>query len=156
MLGIGVSRGKVQEIVESTIGEALKFNEEPVPDCPIVYLDATYIPRKRAYCGGKSVESEGILVALGVTPQGTKKVLGFRFGDTESIDKWEGLLSSLNERGLKDPRLFVTDGLSGMPDAICRKFPESLHQRCLVHYRRNLMSYVPGRTRSRYATTSAR
>lgn len=99
ILGVGISRGKVQELVESTIGEALKFYEEPVPDCPIVYLDATYIPRKRAYCGGKSVESEGILVALGVTPQGTKKVLGFRFGDTESMAKWEGLLSSLKERG---------------------------------------------------------
>lgn len=142
MLGVGVSRGKVQEIVESTIGEALKFNGEPVPDCPIVYLDATYMPMKRAYYGGKSVESEGILVALGITPQGTKKVLGFRFGDTESIDKWEGLLLSLKERGLRNPRLFVTDGLSGMPDAIRRRFPGALHQRCLVHYRRNLASYV--------------
>ena len=142
ILGVGVSREKVRGIVESTIGEALKFNEGPVPDCPIVYLDATYVPRKRAYSGGKSVESEGVMVAMGITPQGTKLVLGFRFGDTESRDKWEGLLSSLKERGLKNPRLFVTDGLSGMPDAIRRRFPKALRQRCLVHYRRNLMSYV--------------
>ena len=38
------------------------------------------------------------MVAMGITPRGTKRVLGFRFGDTESRDKWEGLLSSLKER----------------------------------------------------------
>lgn len=44
--GIGISREKVGEIVRGTIGDALKFNEEDIEDCPIVYLDATYIPMK--------------------------------------------------------------------------------------------------------------
>jgi putative transposase len=140
--GIGISREKVGEIVRSTIGDALKFNEEAIEDCPIVYLDATYISMKRAYSGIKSVEKEGIMVALGVTRSGHRKILGFQFGETECLDRWKRLLRSLKERGLKKPVLFVTDGLSGMPDAIHELFPSAKHQRCTVHYKRNLMSYV--------------
>lgn len=140
--GIGISREKVGEIVRGTIGDALKFNEEDIEDCPIVYLDATYIPMKRAYSGIKSVEKEGILVALGVTRSGHRKILGFQFGETECLARWKNLLRSLKERGLKKPVLFVTDGLSGMPDAIHELFPSAKHQRCTVHYKRNLMSYV--------------
>lgn len=38
--------------------------------------------------------------------------------------------------------MFVADGLSGMPDAIREVFPNALHQRCIVHYLRNLKSYA--------------
>ncbi|MDD7181482.1 MAG: IS256 family transposase [Candidatus Enterosoma sp.] len=140
--GIGISREKVGEIVRSTIGDALKFNEEAIEDCPIVYLDATYIPMKRAVSGMKSVEKEGILVALGITKTGHRKILGFVFGETECLERWKTLLKSLKERGLKNPVLFITDGLSGMPDAVKEIFPSAKHQRCTVHYKRNLMSYV--------------
>lgn len=142
MDGIGLSRERVGQIVRKTVGNAAKFNEEPIPDCPVVYLDATYIPMKRAYCDGKSVEKEGILVALGICPDGTKRILGFQFGQSECLERWKMLLRSLRERGLHNPRLFVTDGLSGMPDAVREVFPGTKHQRCTVHYKRNLMEYV--------------
>ena len=64
------------------------------------------------------------------------------FGETESIDRWKILLRNLKDRGLKNPRLFVTDGLSGMPEACQELFPGSKHQRCIVHYIRNLQGYV--------------
>lgn len=140
--GIGLSREKVGEIVRSTVGDSMKFNETNLEDCPIVFLDATYIPMKRAYSGAKSVEKEGVLVALGVTKAGHKKILGFSFGETESLERWKELLRSLKRRGLNKASLFITDGLSGMPDAIRELYPMAKHQRCTVHYKRNLMSYV--------------
>ncbi len=73
---------------------------------------------------------------------GQKKVLGFNFGETESLDRWKELLHSLKKRGLNNVNLFITDGLSGMPTAIREIYPNARHQRCTVHYKRNLMSYV--------------
>lgn len=116
--GIGLSASTIQKIIKTTIGESLKFNQEQVEDCPFVYLDATYIPFKRSIGLDKSVEKEGILVALGITPSGYKKILGYVFGETEKIDLWKELLRNLKERGLKNPKRFITDGLSGRPEAI--------------------------------------
>ena len=140
--GIGISREKVGQIVRSTLGEAMEFNSRAIKDCPIVFMDATYVPFKRGILGTKSVEKEGILVALGVNPNGTKEILGYLFGETENLDRWKLLLKNLKDRGLKNPRLFVTDGLSGMPEACQELFPGSKHQRCIVHYVRNLQGYV--------------
>ena len=140
--GIGLSASTIQKIIKTTIGESLKFNQEQVEDCPFVYLDATYIPFKRSIGLDKSVEKEGILVALGITPSGYKKILGYVFGETEKIDLWKELLRNLKERGLKNPKMFITDGLSGRPEAIREIYPHALHQRCIVHYQRNLKSHV--------------
>ena len=140
--GIGLSASTIQKIIKTTIGESLKFNQEQVEDCPFVYLDATYIPFKRSIGLDKSVEKEGILVALGITPSGYKKILGYVFGETEKIDLWKELLRNLKERGLKNPKMFITDGLSGRPEAIREIYPYALHQRCIVHYQRNLKSHV--------------
>jgi len=87
-------------------------------------------------------------VALGVTKDGQKKVLGFNYGETESLQRWKELLRSLKKRGLNKVDLFVTDGLSGMPTAIQEIYPGSHHQRCTVHYKRNLMSYVKEKDRA--------
>jgi len=140
--GTGLSAETVRKIVHETVGEAAGFNSEPVEDCPFVYLDATYVPFKRAEGTAKSVEKEGILVAVGITPQGFHRVLGYVFGETEKAGLWKELLRGLKERGLKHPRMFITDGLSGMPEAVREVFPDALHQRCLVHYTRNLCGYV--------------
>lgn len=140
--GIGLSASTIQKIIETTIGESLMFNQEQVEDCTFVYLDATYIPFKRSIGLDKSVEKQGILVALGITPSGYKKILGYVFGETEKIDLWKELLRNLKERGLENPKMFITDGLSGKPEAIREIYPHALHQRCIVHYQRNLKSHV--------------
>lgn len=141
--GIGISKEKVGSIVRETIGQAMQFNQENLEDCPIVFLDATYIPLKRSDSDGKkAVEKEGIMIALGVTKKGHRKVLGFSFGETESEARWKNFLKELKDRGMGNVSLFVTDGLRGLPNAIRGLYPSAKHQRCTVHFKRNLMSYV--------------
>lgn len=140
--GTSVSITTIQRIVSQTVGEAAKFNSESVEDCPFVYMDATYVPFKRTGEKATTVEKEGILIAVGITPSGFRKVLGYAFGETEKTSLWKDLLRSLRDRGLANPRMFITDGLSGMPEAIHEIFPNALHQRCLVHYTRNICGYV--------------
>lgn len=138
--GVEVSEKLVLAIVKGSYGEAEKFNSRALPRCPFVYLDGTWLPVRRRYEGGDRYEKECVMVALGVTESGRKEVLGFWMVPEESSAAWEKCLRSLRERGVGDPLLFVTDGLQGMPEAIRRAFPDSPHQRCLVHVGRNMSS----------------
>ncbi|HGZ2479512.1 TPA: transposase, partial [Enterococcus faecalis] len=74
-----------------------------------IYMDATYIPLKR-----KTVAKEAIHIAVGIRPDGSKEVLSYAIAPTESITIWEEILLDLQERGLKNVLLFITDGLKGM------------------------------------------
>ena len=51
----------------------------------------------------------------------------------------------------RNPRLFVTDGLNGMPEAIGLVFPDARHQRCLVHVMRNIVGKARQRDRGSIA-----
>lgn len=139
--GASVSRETVRKIVNGTLGDAIRFNTRVIPDCPIVYLDGTYVPVKRRKNDSAKVERECIMVAMGITREGKRQILGF-FAPSEGSHAWQEMLENLKERGLCSPSLFVTDGLQGMPDAIRRVFPDARHQLCLVHVQRNIAGDV--------------
>lgn len=69
-------------------------------------------------------------------------VLGYFIHPNEGKNSWIEAISNLKERGLANPKIFITDGLNGMVDAIHEVFPKAVHQRCLVHVSRNIRSDV--------------
>lgn len=139
--GVEVSERLVLAIVKGSYGQAEKFNSRALPRCPFVCLDGTWLPVRRRYESGPDrYEKECVMVAFGVTKTGKKEVLGFWTVPSESSAGWEKRLRNLKERGIGNPLMFVTDGLQGMKEAIKRVFPDSLHQRCLVHVGRNMSS----------------
>jgi len=86
------------------------------------------------------------VVALGITTNGEKKILGVREGATENAELVGDLLATLEERELTLTRqaLFVIDGSKALRKAIERSFGErALVQRCVVHKLRNVLSYLP-------------
>lgn len=87
-------------------------------------------------------------VALGIAPNGERRVLGFWLLPTESALGWEGVLGELWQRGLRRVLLFVTDGLPGLPEAIRRVYPQAEWQRCVVHGVRWSLSQVRSRDRA--------
>lgn len=101
----------------------------------VVYVDATYVSVRR-----DTVDKEGLSIAIGITPEGYKEVLGYILTPQESASIWDELLQDFKARGVETVSLFVTDGLSGMPEAIERNFPSSRIQRCLVHVQRNIIA----------------
>ena len=150
--GCSFSETTIRKVVNAAYGECREFMDEKLEDCPFVLLDGTWITLKRQYKDGTStVESECVLVALGMTPQGRKKVLGFWGVPAEGASVWEGPLKDIQARGCKNVRLFVTDRLNGMPEAVGRVFPDARHQRCLVHVLRNMMAKARKRDRSAIA-----
>ena len=136
--GTSLSRETVRTTVNKVLKDALDFNRRIIPNCPIVFLDGTYVPIKRRYEGTAKVEKECVMVALGITEEGEKVVLGFYFAPNEGAWSWDDVLADLKSRGLYSVSLFVTDGLQGMPEAIHRNYPKAKHQLCLVHKTRTI------------------
>lgn len=136
--GTSLSRETVRTTVNKVLKEALDFNKRVIPNCPIVFLDGTYVPIKRRYEGTSKVEKECVMVALGITEEGEKVVLGLYFAPNEGAWSWDDVLADLKSRGLYSVSLFVTDGLQGMPEAIHRNYPKAKHQLCLVHETRTI------------------
>jgi transposase-like protein len=87
-----------------------------------------------------------VVVALGITIEGKKLVLGLRRGDTENWEVCKDLLQALIDRGLKhdEPFLLVLDGSKALRKAARKVFGEHFPvQRCVRHKERNVMSYLP-------------
>jgi putative transposase len=95
---------------------------------------------------GVEYAGETMVVALGITEDGTKRVLGLRQGATENAEICAALLEDLRERGLDTgrPTLFVLDGAKALYAAVTRVWGKNaVIQRCQVHKRRDLKAHVP-------------
>ena len=141
------SRESIRKVVAKLAKGAEEFRNRPLPECVVVFMDGTYVPLKRSYGGSSSVSKECIEVAIGIAKDGRRQVLDFRAVPQEGAGNWSDFLESLKRRGIGSPKLFVTDGLQGMPDAISKSFPEAGHQLCLVHAQRNIAQAVRIRDR---------
>jgi transposase-like protein len=81
-----------------------------------------------------------VVVATGITADGGREVLGLDVGDSEDEVFWRGFLTALKRRGLTGVRLVISDQHSGLVAALKRAFQGSAHQRCRVHFARNLLA----------------
>ena len=106
---------------------------------PYVYLDGVVL--KRSW--GGEVKNVSVLVAIGVGDDGYRKVLGVVEGAKEDKAGWSGFLRHLKERGLKGVRIVISDACLGLIESIGDFYPEAAWQRCIVHFYRNVFSYVP-------------
>lgn len=141
--GVDLSLSTIEKIAGGLMDDAKEFNSRKLPDCPIVMLDGTWIPLKRLYQGNKSkFDNECVFVALGIRKDGRKEVLGFWIKPAEGANNWGAILEELKKRGVTSPKLFITDGLNGMTEAIKEVYPLAKHQNCLVHVGRNIAQNV--------------
>jgi len=94
---------------------------------------------------GGSIEKVPVLVAIGVTETGHKRVLGFQAGDKESAPTWREFFKDLKKRGLDGSKMVlgVMDGLPGLEKVFKEEFPKAKVQRCQVHVVRNVLAKVP-------------
>jgi putative transposase len=93
------------------------------------------------------VVSKAVLVAVGVTVEGRRELLGYDVVAGEDEGTWEGFLAGLMERGLSGVRLMVSDAHGGLRRAIQKVFPSASWQRCSIHLGRNLATAVGHRHR---------
>ncbi len=95
---------------------------------------------------GKSFKDDEMIVALGVTAEGKKVMLGFIQAGTENASVCRDFLNGLLDRGLKIEQgvLCVMDGSKGIRKAVEEIFGScALIQRCQWHKRENVVDYLP-------------
>ena len=114
---------------------------------PIVFIDAVHF----------SVRDDGIVrklaayVVLGINEDGIKEVLSIEVGENESSKYWLSVLNGLKNRGVRDILILCADGLTGLKEAISAAFPNTEHQRCIVHMVRNTLKYVSNKDMKAFA-----
>ena len=143
-LGIesGISKSEVSRIcagLDEVVG-AFRTRRLDQTTFPYVYLDATYLHVRNST---SQVVSMAVVVATGITADGAREVLGLDVGDSEDEVFWRGFLTSLKQRGLGGVRLVISDQHAGLVAALKRSFQGTAHQRCRVHFARNLLALVP-------------
>jgi putative transposase len=104
-----------------------------------VYLDGIVLKRTWA----DEVRNVSILVAFGVNEDGYREILGAAEGAKEDKAGWGSFIAHLKERGLVGVRLFISDKCMGLVESLAEYYPESLWQRCTVHFYRNVFTTVP-------------
>lgn len=94
---------------------------------------------------GKTYADNQIVVALGVTMEGEKILLGFTEAKTENYQICKDFLKRLINRGFRTDQeiLFVVDGAKGLRKGILEVFGEmAFIQRCTWHKRENVLRYL--------------
>jgi putative transposase len=137
----GISKSEVSRICAGLDEQVEAFRNRPLHHTtfPYVFLDATYLHVRRT----GQVTSMAVVVATGVTGDGGREVLGVDVGDSEDEVFWRGFLRTLKQRGLSGVRLVISDQHAGLVAALARVFQGVGHQRCRVHFIRNLLALVP-------------
>ena len=138
--GTKVSPSTVSELNQKVYKQIDEWRNKPIEgEHPYVYLDGICL--KRSW--GGEVRNVSVLVAIGVSSDGFREVLGICEGAKEDKAGWLNFLRHLKARGLRGVRLFVSDACMGLVESLGETFADALWQRCVVHRYRNVFNLVP-------------
>ena len=139
--GTKVSPGTISNLNKKAYKKKKKWRNRPLSSqaYPYVYVDGIFLKR----CWGEGFENVSILIAIGVTDDGYREILGAAEGLKEDLESWKEFFVWLKSRGLSGVKLVIGDKALGMVEAIGQVFPEAKYQRCIAHFYRNVFSVVP-------------
>jgi putative transposase len=143
LIGRRISPAEVSNANKELIDAVEKWRDRDLSDEPIKYMFLDGVCFDMRIDG--SIEKVPVLVAIGVTGTGCKRVLGFQAGDKESAPTWREFLKDLKKRGLDGSKMILgaMDGLPGLEKVFKEEFPKAKVQRCQVHVTRNVLAKVP-------------
>ena len=137
--GVDVSPELISNVTDAILDDVKEWRSRPLESVyPIVYFDALVVKGRTE---GRVVK-KAVYVALGVSMEGKKEVLGLWIADTEGAKFWLSVITELKNRGVEDILIACIDGLKGFPEAINSVFPQTNIQLCIVHMVRNSTKYV--------------
>ena len=153
----GVSTRKVIEVLQRLIGPEVSISstqvsrateqldtglaawrERPLGVTPYILLDARY---ERIREAGHIVDC-AVLVAVGITADGKRRVLGVSVALSEAEVHWRAFLEGLLRRGLTGVKLIVSDDHAGLKAARRATLPSVPWQRCQFHLQQNAQGYI--------------
>ena len=139
-----VSPEFISSVTDAVMEEVTAWQARPLePMYPVVFFDALRIKIRDEGL----VRNKAIYLALGVSPDGTREILGLWIENTEGAKFWMKVFTDLKVRGVQDILIAVTDGLKGMPEALGAAFPATTLQTCIVHLMRNSLEFASWKDR---------
>ena len=147
MYGTEVSPSLISSVTDAVSEEVKAWQARPLdPIYPIVYLDCIHVKVREG-----AVRIKAVYLAIGITMNGNKEVLGLWLAQTEGAKFWLQVVTELRNRGVQDIFIACVDGLKGFPEAIEAVFPKTVVQLCIVHMVRHSLNYVSWKRRKEVA-----
>jgi transposase-like protein len=135
---VAISSTQVSRAAEQLDSGLAAWRERPLGETPYVLLDARY---ERIREGGRLIDC-AVLVAVGVTADGKRRILGVSVAFSEAEVHWRAFLDSLIQRGLCGVKFIVSDDHAGLKAARRAVLPSVPWQRCQFHLQQNAQAYV--------------
>lgn len=141
---VEVSESLISSVTDAVLDDVRAWQSRPLdPVYPIVYFDCIVVKSRE---DGR-VSNKAVYLALAITMEGQKELLGLWISQNEGAKFWLGVMTELKNRGVQDILIAAVDGLVGFPDAIAAVFPETEVQLCIVHMVRNSTKFVSWKDR---------
>ena len=140
LCGTSFSKSAVSELCKRLDEIVNQFKNRPLTT-PYMFVitDAKYFKVRENH----SIVSKAFMVAMGITSDGRREIIGFDTYETESEPTWIQFLTSLKDRGLTDLNMITSDAHSGLIAALKRVYPEVPWQRCQYHFLKNILHEAP-------------
>ena len=144
LYGIEASPQLISTVTDAVLEEVGRWQSRPLdPMYALVFFDALRVKMRDE----GTVRNKAVYLAIGVTPEGRKDVLGIWIEQTEGAKFWLRVMTELKSRGVNDILIAVVDGLKGFPEAINAVFAETQIQTCIVHLIRNSLDFCSWKDR---------
>lgn len=145
---LSCSKSNVSRIVGELDPMIEKWRNEKLSEYySYMISDATYLYVRNE----GAVVSMPLFVSVGVTKEGKRKILGLDLYERETEATWKEHINQLKSRGLDSVDLTISDGQKGLIKVLNEEFSNTPHQRCIVHFERNLLDKLPYKERKRAA-----
>ncbi len=140
--GATVSKETISKITDKVLAEMAEWSARPLdPVYPVLFIDAIHVKVRDG-----QVTNRPVYVAIGVTVDGHRDILGLWAGDDgEGAKFWLAVLTEIKNRGTGDVCIVVCDGLKGLPEAITTVWDRAIVQTCVIHLLRNTFRYASRR-----------
>lgn len=112
-----------------------------------VYIDAIHLKVRRG-----TVSSEAFYIIMGVKTDYTREVIAIENIPSESSTGWKDILTSIKERGVERIGLIISDNLTGLDAVIPLVYQKAMHQKCVVHLKRNILNKVASKHKEEVAS----
>jgi len=146
----GLSPASIVSLKRTWESEFEQWRKRPITE-NFVYLWADGVNVKVRLGEDKKI---CLLVLVGVTESGEKKLIHVEPGYRESTDSWVIALRSLLDRGMQAPLIAIADGALGFWGALTelRAFEGTKRARCWVHKIKNVLNCFPTRLQGQVKT----
>ncbi|APT84512.1 IS256 family transposase [Corynebacterium aquilae] len=147
-LGVDLSHETISQITDQVLDEVLAWQHRDLEEFyPVIYLDALRIKIR----DGARVVNKACYMAVGITMEGTRQILGLWIANNEGAAFWAQVCAELANRGVKDVFIVCCDGLKGFEQAVQATWPDAMVQTCVVHLIRTALQWVAAKDRSAVA-----